>query len=105
MDVVFHRNRRVFVNGMGKLIGEEKPQPAFEARGSDPGALRKLIGLGMGVNSSAMSIRRAALESLGIDKFRRLILTADAHYFVAALLHGGILLYDPRPPHALQDPR
>jgi len=32
-DVIFHRNRRVFVNGMGKLIGEERPQPAFEARG------------------------------------------------------------------------
>jgi hypothetical protein len=79
------------------LIGGEAPRPAFEARGSDPGALRKLIGLGMGVNSSAMSIRRSALDAIGVERFRRVRLAVDSLYFVAALLQGGILVYDPRP--------
>jgi len=95
--VVFHRNRRAFIDAGGRLIGGEAARPAFEARGSDPGALRKLIGLGMGVNSSAMSIRRSALDAIGVERFRRMRLAVDSFYFVASLLHGGVLAYDPRP--------
>jgi glycosyltransferase involved in cell wall biosynthesis len=32
--VVFHRNRRAFIDAGGRLIGGEAPRPAFEARGA-----------------------------------------------------------------------
>ena len=96
-DVVFLRNRRVFVDAKGRGIGEERAQPPFAARGSDPGALRKLIGLNMGCCCSAMSFRRSALYSADIERLKRMVLGVDCFYFVASLLHGGVLAYDPRP--------
>jgi len=96
-DIVFHRNRRTFVNEKNKIIGKDRPYPPFEAKGSDPISLRKLINRGMGVNSSTMSIRRRALDAIDVDRFRRMGLAVDSLYFVAALLQGGILVYDPRP--------
>jgi len=53
-EVVFHKNRRVSVDAGGRRIGEEAMHRAFQARGSDPGALRRLIAARMGVNSSNM---------------------------------------------------
>jgi len=96
-EVVFHRNRRAFVDAKGRLIGEEAAHPAFQARGSDPGVLRKLIGLGMASNSSSMSIRRSALDAIGVERFRKIRLAVDTLYFVASLLQGGVLTYDPHP--------
>ena len=96
-DVVFLRNRRAFVDTKGRGIGEERAQPPFAARGSDPGALRKLIGLNAGCCCSAMSIRRSALYSADIERLKRLVLGVDSFYFAASLLHGGVLAYDPRP--------
>jgi len=96
-DIVFHRNRRTLVNEKDRTIGEDRPYPPFEAKGSDPISLRKLINRGMGVNSSTMSIRRRALDVIDVDRFRRMRLAVDSLYFVASLLQGGILVYDPRP--------
>jgi len=96
-DIVFHRNRRIFLNERGMTVGEDRPHPSFEAKGSDLIFLRKLINLGMGVNSSTMSIRRSVLDAISIERFRRIRLAVDSLYFVASLLQGGILVYDPRP--------
>jgi len=96
-EVVFHRNRRVLIDAKGRRIGEEAAHPAFQARGSNPGTLGKLMGLGMHVNSSSMSIRRSALESLAVEKFRKIRLAVDSLYFIASLLQGGVLTYDPHP--------
>jgi len=96
-EVVFHTNRRVFVDARGRRMGEEAVHRAFQARGSDPGALSKLMRLNMGVNSSNMSIRRSALDAIGVEQFRRMKLAVDRLYFVASLLQGGIMVYDPRP--------
>ncbi|MFP3138058.1 MAG: glycosyltransferase family A protein [Nitrososphaeria archaeon] len=96
-EVVFHRNRRTLIDAKGRRIGEEAAHPASQARGSNPGTLGKLMGLGMHVNSSSMSIRRSALDAIGVERFRRVRLAVDSLYFVAALLQGGILVYDPHP--------
>jgi len=96
-DVVFLRNRHVLIDAKGRVIGEETAHPAFETKGSDEGALRRLIAARMGFNSSSISIRRSTLEALGVSKFKELNNAVDSFYLVASLLYGGTLVYDPLP--------
>lgn len=37
------------------------------------------------------------MDAIGVEQFRRMKLAVDRLYFVASLLQGGILVYDPRP--------
>ncbi|MFQ1020800.1 glycosyltransferase family 2 protein [Tardisphaera saccharovorans] len=93
--VVFHRNRRVFVDARGRALSAEKPHPP--ATLGPRGAANRAVQLGMGVNSSSMSIRREALEAVNRDVVGKLWLAVDLLYFLAALKSGKDLVYDPRP--------
>ena len=96
-DVVFVRNRHALIDARGRFIGEEAAHPAFETKGSDEGALRRLIAARMGFNSGSISIRRSVLEALGVWKFKKVNNAVDSFYLVASLLYGGTLMYDPLP--------
>jgi glycosyltransferase involved in cell wall biosynthesis len=90
-----HRNRRVFIDAAGRTLKAERPHQA--ARLGPREAVKKAVQLGMGVNSSSISIRREALEAINRKAMGRLWLGLDLLYLLAALKSGKELIYDPRP--------